>query len=56
MVGFSYAAMRNRTECWCGDTFNKGREVSKLDCYMNCPGNELEQCGAKRRNSVYNGE
>ncbi|CAO3572255.1 unnamed protein product [Mortierella alpina] len=52
---WTYAAIRNRTICTCGDTFNKYGNASASACSTACPEDQsaFDDCGGPEANSVY---
>ncbi|GJJ76377.1 hypothetical protein EMPS_08736 [Entomortierella parvispora] len=52
---WSYAAIRNRTVCTCGDTFNKYGSAPESECSTACPeeSSVFDHCGGPEFNSVY---
>lgn len=47
--GFSYAALQDGHECWCGSSLNNstkaGVKIDVAQCNMNCTGDANQQCG-----------
>ncbi|KAF8983124.1 hypothetical protein BGZ46_010859 [Entomortierella lignicola] len=53
---FKYAAIRNRTYCTCGDTYNKYGVAPVSACSTACPEEQsvFDYCGGPEANSIYN--
>ncbi|KAF9433796.1 Asialoglycoprotein receptor 1 [Entomortierella beljakovae] len=53
---FAYAAIRNRTICTCGDTYNKYGSAPASSCSTTCIEEQsvFDDCGGPKANSVYN--
>ncbi|KAF9161180.1 hypothetical protein BGX21_008165 [Mortierella sp. AD011] len=52
---FTYAAIRNRTICTCGDTFNKYGTAPESACSTACLSEQsaFDNCGGPEANSIY---
>ncbi|KAM4065728.1 WSC domain-containing protein [Hirsutella rhossiliensis] len=58
---YSWAGVEYGRECWCGDKLNlagidgatPGKNVTKTECDMLCPGDKKVYCGAGVRMSLY---
>jgi len=50
-LGYDYAALSNRTKCFCGD--DPGDKAAESECNLPCGGNAGQTCGAPYRSSVY---
>ncbi|KAF9915992.1 Asialoglycoprotein receptor 1 [Lobosporangium transversale] len=53
---FAYAAIRNKTICTCGDSYNKYGAAPASACSTSCPQDQsaFEDCGGPEANSIYN--
>ena len=52
--GSTYFGVEYGNECYCGTTLGAGSvKVADTDCSMNCPGDNLEYCGAGSRLGLY---
>ena len=51
--GFVYAAVQDRGQCFCGDSYGKYGKTSEIDCNRPCKSDESETCGGPWRNNVY---
>ena len=53
-VGYRYAGLEYRYECFCGDFYyDKYGKVSDHECNETCPGNSSQICGGPWKLSVY---
>ena len=52
--GYNYAGLENWVECWCGNSLpSADKETAPSDCFLTCPGNRGQMCGAGWRINVY---
>ena len=52
-LGYAFAAVQDRGQCFCDDSFGKYGRVSESECNSFCNSDEFETCGGKWRNNVY---
>jgi len=50
---YSYAALQDSHQCFCGNSYGSEGSAPASDCNMACSGNSSEICGGGYRNSVY---